>query len=190
MTKRIPTSNVLGALLDEVTAERVSLGWLMVHLGERSVGIILLLLALLALIPAVSPVAGVLLTVPAFQMIPAHGGPVFPRRLAHRCFETRRLVAVVRRAVPLLRYLDRFIYPRWTTPFEATRRLVDGVVLLVSLTLFVPVPLSNIPPAVLISLVAFAYVEEDGALLSLALMAAFILLAVVIFGTIWGLTTL
>jgi hypothetical protein len=64
------------------------------------------------------------------------------------------------------------------------------VVLLVSLTLFVPVPLSNIPPAVLISMVAFAYLEEDGALLSLALIAAFVLLAVVISGTIWGLTTL
>jgi len=92
--------------------------------------------------------------------------------------------------VPLLRYLERFIYPRWTTPFESTRRLVGGVVLLVSLTLFVPVPLSNIPPAVLISLVAFAYLEEDGALLSLALIAAFILLAIVVSGTIWGLTTL
>ena len=92
--------------------------------------------------------------------------------------------------MPLLRYLERFIYPRWTTPFETTRRLVGGVVLLLSFTLFVPVPLSNIPPAVLISLVAFAYLEEDGALLSLALIAALVLLAIIISGAIWGLTTL
>jgi hypothetical protein len=189
MAERIPTSRVLDALLDEATAERVSLGWLIDRLGERSFGIILLLLAFLALIPGVSPVAGILLMVPAFQMIRAHAGPVIPRRLARRCFETRRLVAVVRRAVPLLRYLERFIYPRWT-PFEATRRLVGGVVFLVSLTLFVPVPLSNIPPAVLISLVAFAYLEEDGALLSLALIGAFVLLTIVISGTIWGLVSL
>ena len=160
------------------------------RLGERSFGVILLLLAFLAFIPGVSPVAGILLTVPAYQMIRAHAGPVFPRRLAARSFETRRLVAVIRRAVPLLRYLERFIYPRWTTPFEATRRLVGGIVLLVSLTLFVPVPLSNIPPAALISLVAFAYLEEDGALLGLALVAAFVMLATVIFGTVWGLAAL
>jgi hypothetical protein len=110
--------------------------------------------------------------------------------LPARYFETRRLVAVVRRAVPLLRYLERFIYPRWTTPFETTRRLVGGVVLLLSFTLFIPVPLSNIPPAVLISLVAVAYLEEDGALLSLALIAALVLLAVLISGAIWGLATL
>jgi hypothetical protein len=186
MAERIPTSRVLSALVDEATAERVSLGWLIDRLGERSFGIILLLLAFLAFIPGVSPVAGVLLTVPAYQMIRAHAGPVFPRRLASRSFETRRLVAVVRRAVPLLRYLERFIYPRWTTPFEATRRLVGGAVLLVSLALFIPVPLSNIPPAAVISLVAFAYLEEDGALLS----AALVLLAVIISGAIWGLTTL
>jgi hypothetical protein len=190
MAKRIPTSRVLSALVEEATTERVSLGWLIDRLGERSFGIILLLLAFLALIPGVSPIAGILLTVPAFQMIRAHAGPVFPRRLASRCFETRRLVAIVRRAVPLLRYLERFIYPRWMTPFEATRRLVGGVVLLVSLTLFVPVPLSNIPPAMVISLVAFAYLEEDGLLLSLALLGAFALLAIVISGTIRGLISI
>jgi hypothetical protein len=64
------------------------------------------------------------------------------------------------------------------------------VVLLLSLTLFVPVPLSNIPPAIVISLVAFAYLEEDGLLLSLALLAAFALLAIVISGTIWGLISI
>jgi len=190
MAERIPTSRVLGALVDEATAERVSLGWLMDRLGERSFGIILLLLAFLALIPGVSPVAGVLLTVPAFQMLRSDAAPIFPGRLASWSFDTRRLLAIVGWAVPLLQFLERFIYPRWMTPFEATRRLVGGVVLLVSLTLFIPVPLSNVPPAALISLVAFAYLEEDGALLSLALIAAFVLLAVVISGTIWGLTIL
>ena len=67
MAERIPTSRVLDALLDEATPERVSLGWLIDRLGERSFGIILLLLAFLALIPGVSPVAGLLLTVPAFR---------------------------------------------------------------------------------------------------------------------------
>ena len=85
MAERIPTSHVLGALLDQAAPERVSLGWLIERLGERSFGIILLLLAFLALIPGVSPVAGLLLTVPAFQMMRAHAGPVFPRRLARRC---------------------------------------------------------------------------------------------------------
>ena len=187
MAERIPTSRVLGALVDEATAERVSLGWLVDRLGERSFGIILLLLALLALIPGVSPIAGILLTVPALQMIRAHAGPVFPHRIARQLFETRPLALVIRWAVPILRSLERFIYPRWLTPFEATKRLVGGAVLLLSLTLLVPVPLSNIPPALLIGFVAFAYLE-DGALLSFVLAAALVLLAVGA-ATIWELAS-
>jgi len=82
MAERIPTSRVLRALLDEATAERVSLGWLMDRLGERSFGIILLLLAFLAFIPGVSPVAGILLTVPAFRMVRAHAGRSFRAALS------------------------------------------------------------------------------------------------------------
>jgi hypothetical protein len=43
---------------------------------------------------------------------------------------------------------------------------------------------------VLISLVAFAYLEEDGVLLNLMLIAALVLLAVIISRAIWGFTTL
>ena len=44
--------------------------------------------------------------------------------------------------------------------------------------LFTPLPLSNIVPALVIALIALAYLEEDGLLLSIALLAAVIVLAV------------
>lgn len=78
----------------------------------------------------------------------------------------------------MLRYLERFIRPRWTTPFQWTKRIAGIVVLLLSLGLLVPVPMSNIPPALTILLIAFAYLEEDGVLLCLALTAAPVLLAI------------
>ena len=70
-TARPPTSAVLDGLLGPEAPERVTLGWLMDRLGDRSFGVVLLLLALLGLLPGVSAVAGVLLTVPAVQMIMA-----------------------------------------------------------------------------------------------------------------------
>ena len=178
MTPRAPTSVVLDGLLGHEAPEQVTLGWLMGGLGDRSFGVVLLVLALLGLLPGVSAVAGVLLTVPAFQMILARPGAVFPRRVAARRFEAERLARVVRRVVPVLRFLERFIRPRWATPFEATKRVVGGVVLLLAASLLAPVPLSNIPPALAIGLIAFAYLEEDGLLLGIALAAALVMLAV------------
>jgi hypothetical protein len=85
---------------------------------------------------------------------------------------------VISRTVPVLRYLERFVRPRWATPFETTKRVVGGIVLLLGAGLLAPIPLSNVPPSLVIVLVAFAYLEEDGALLCAALAAALLLLAI------------
>ncbi|WP_246526795.1 exopolysaccharide biosynthesis protein [Plastoroseomonas hellenica] len=103
--------------------------------------------------------------------------PISPRSLAQRRFEPRRLRAIVTRVVPVLRWLERIVRPRWTTPFQTTKRVVGAAVALLALALLVPVPLSNLVPAVAMGLVAIAYVEEDGLLLSVALMIVAVLLA-------------
>jgi hypothetical protein len=155
----------------------VTLGWLVGRLGHRSFGVVLLLLGLLGLLPGISAVAAVLLLVAAFEMILANRRPVFTRRLTGVHFATRRLANLIRRAVPVLKYLERFIRPRWATPFEATKRIVGVLVLLLGLSMLVPIPLGNILPASLVMLIAFAYLEEDGALLCVALAAALLMLA-------------
>jgi hypothetical protein len=43
---------------------------------------------------------------------------------------------------------------------------------------FIPIPLSNVVPALVIALISLAYLEEDGVLLSIAVLAAFIVLTV------------
>ena len=63
------------------------------------------------------------------------------------------------------------------------------ILLLTALLLLTPVPLSNVAPAMVISLISLAYVEEDGLLLSVALLAAIILVgiaAAAVWGTIVG----
>jgi hypothetical protein len=72
----------------------------------------------------------VLLAVSAVQMMLARPGPVFPGRISARSFETRCLVKVVRRVVPVTRFMERFIRPRWATSSQTTERLIGGVVLL------------------------------------------------------------
>jgi hypothetical protein len=161
-----------------VPADHFTLGWLMGSLRKRSFGIVMLLLALVAIAPGVSIVAGVLLMIPAFQMILGQSAPIFPRRIAAHPLPTRHLAALVQRAIPVLRYLEKMIRPRWPTPLEATKRLVGAVVVILNITLFTPLPLSNIVPALVIALISLAYLEEDGLLLSIALLAAVIVLAV------------
>lgn len=154
------------------------MAWLLDHLRARSFGIVLLLLGIVGLLPIVSPVAGILLFFPAFQMIRARSAPVFPRRIAQRALPTTSLTSMVLRVTPTLRYLERFIKPRWATPFRTTKRVIGAVVFLLGVGLFAPLPLSNVPVASAIILVAFAYLEEDGILLAAALTISLLLFAV------------
>lgn len=183
----VAASVVLQRLHDEVPTDHFTLGWLMHSLHKRSFGIIMLLIALVAIAPGLSIVAGLLLMIPAFQMIAGKPAPVFPRRIATRPLPTRHFVAVVQRSIPVLRYLEKMVHPRWHTPPEATKRLVGAVVVMLSATLvFIPIPLSNVVPAAVIALIALAYIEEDGVLLSIAVAAAVIVLTVAI-AAIWEL---
>ena len=121
-TRLVPTSAVLQRLHDEVPANHFTLGWLMHSLRKRSFGIIMLLLALVAIAPGLSIIAGLLLMIPAFQMIAGNPLRSFPRRIATRSLPTRHLAAVVQRSLPVLRYLEKVVHPRWHTPLEATKR--------------------------------------------------------------------
>jgi hypothetical protein len=167
----------LSQLLDDAPAEGVTLKWLIGKLEYRSFGVVLLFLALLGMLPGVSVLAGVMLLVPAIEMILAHRRPMFPQRIGSLHFKTRRVAAIIDRTVPVLHCLERFVRPRWQFPLEVTKRAVGILVLVLGLTMFIPIPLSNIPPAILIILTAVAYLEKDGVLLCAAAGATFLLLA-------------
>lgn len=166
-------------LHDEAPKDHFTLGWLMSRMHKRSFGLIMLLLAVVAIAPGVSIVAGLLLVIPALQMVAGQNMPVFPRRIAARSVPTRHLAALVQRAVPVLRYLEKLIHPRWPTPLDATKRLVGAVVAILGIAMVItPVPFTNVVPALLIVLISLAYLEEDGLLLSIALLAGVIVLAI------------
>jgi hypothetical protein len=168
----------LQRLYDEVPPGHFTLTWLTDRLQNRSFGVIMLLLALVAIAPGISIAAGVLLMIPAFQMIAGKPAPMFPRRIANHELPTKHLAALIERCLPGLRRLETIIHPRWHTALEPTKRMVGVMVILLSITLVVsPVPFSNVVPALVVALISTAYLEEDGLLLTIALLAALAVMA-------------
>jgi len=103
---------------------------------------------------------------------------------------TKQILRLGGRAIHVLKYLEKVVHPRWPITFEAAKCAVGVMILLLTAVLLLtPVPLSNVAPAMVISLISLAYVEEDGLLLSVALLAAIILVgiaAAAVWGTIVG----
>ncbi len=182
---RLATSTILERLLDDAPRSHVTLNWLIDNLGARSFGIVMLLIGLVGLVPGASPLIGVLLAYPAIQMVMARPAPVLPGIIARQRIETPRLARLIERLIPVLHRLERVVRPRWRTPFEATKRVVGFVILLLGITLLAPIPFSQIIPALVIMLLAFAFLEEDGMLLCIALSAAVISLSITV-AAVWG----
>ena len=188
--ERTPSSRVLEDLLHQAPPECFTLGWLMSNLEQRSFGIVVLFLGLLATTPIGSTVPGLMLAVVACQMIAGRHELVFPQFITARSLPTRYLFRVGEHAIPVMQYLEKAIHPRWPTAFEATKGFVGiAVLLLTAALLLTPPPLSNIAPAIVIALISLAYLEQDGLLLCFALLAAVVLISVelvAVWGTIVG----
>jgi hypothetical protein len=182
---RRPVSAMLLELVDSLPVDHFTPEWLLGRLDRRSFGIVLLVLSLAALVPGISMLAGPLLAVPAFEMILGRSVPTFPRRVAIHPLPTASLAGIVRRALPVVMFLETIIHPRWHIPPDVSRRAVGIAVLIVSVLFLVPLPLIQIVPAVLVALMSLAYLEEDGLLLCLSLVGAVVLLAIATMAT-WG----
>lgn len=188
--RRMPSSRVLEEVILQAPAEYVTVGWLTSTLHRHSFGIIMLSLGLLATTPVGSTVPALILAVMAVQLIAGRGEPVFPHFIMTRRLPTKQLLRLGGRAIHVLKYLEKAVHPRWPMTFEVAKRAVGVMVLLLTAVLLLtPVPLSNVAPAMVISLISLAYVEEDGLLLSVAFLAAIILIGIAsaaIWGTIVG----
>ena len=160
----------LEALNEDLPAAHFSLDWMLTKLGVQSTSLIILVLALLAAAPGVSVVAGLLLLVPAAQMIAGRSRPHFPKWIVARPLPSKSLSAILRRAIPALKFIERIVRRRGPAPTRAREIFVGLIVAFLTIRLLTnPLPFSNVVPALVIAVIALAYVEEDGLLLSLAL---------------------
>jgi hypothetical protein len=184
--RRMPSSRVLEEVIYQAPAEYVTVGWLTSTLRQHSFGLIMLCLGLFATTPIGSSVPGLILAVTAVQLTLGRSEPVLPHFIMTRRLPTQQLLLLGGRAIHVLKYLEKAAHPRWPMTFEAAKHAVGVMVLLLTAVLLLtPVPFSNVAPAVVISMISLAYVEEDGLLLSVALLAAIILIGMAS-AAVWG----
>ncbi len=175
----VAASTLLQQLHDGASPGHFTLEWLMSRLRDQSYGAIILLLGIVAAVPGISLPAGFLLLVTACQMIGGWPSPIYPRWITTRPLPTEKLRTVLKRASSILKVIETAVRPRWPVPLGATRRIVGLMVLLLTVRLLTnPLPVSNVLPAAVISFISLAYLEADGVMLMIGLLAGLVTLAV------------
>jgi hypothetical protein len=151
--------------------DRVSVGWFHDQLQEHSFEMLAIILALIGVLPGASVMIGMLMIVPAFGMM-FSSSLRLPNVVAERSISARQASFVLVRAIPLLRAWEAGDRIPRRQAWKFARPLVGLLSLLLGMTLLVPVPLSNVLPALTIAGLSLAAFEENFTLLCLSGLAA------------------
>lgn len=170
------TTAVLEDLVDAFPEERISFGELIDRLDSRAHGVLLLVLALpmcIPNVPGVSTIFGVLMMLPALQLVMGSRRLWTPRRARAWTFPRSGLVKTLQAAIPPLKRIEMLIKPRLSqlTRFPITI-LVGLQTLLMAVILILPIPFANWPPGMTVAMTALALLQRDGALMLLTIPAA------------------
>ena len=158
-------SQILTRIADDETRQRISLGDLITALNDRAIGALIFVFAFpntIPMPPGASSVLGAPLLFLTTQL--ALGRPAWlPKIIATRSIDRIHFANVVRRIAPWLARAERLLRPRvqiLTRP--PVEYLIGAVCLMLSIILFLPIPMGNMPPAIAICLFALAILERDG----------------------------
>jgi len=166
---RLRTSELLARIARDPRGGVVTLGEIVDEFGIRAFGILLVIATLAALIPSpvgAGSVAGALSLLVGAQMLWGLPRPWLPRWLRNRAVERRSIDVFLARMDRPLSALERLTMPRLIELFRGLAARVTGLLVVVhSVILALPIPLTNYPLAFVLLIVAIALVEDDGGLL-------------------------
>lgn len=187
----LPFSQLVAQLVEEHSGERLALSDLSALLRDRMWGGLLLTFAavnILPLPPGTTMITGIPLILLTAQMVIGRDRPWFPRKLDRRGVTKTELRRLLEKLLPWERRVERLFKPRMTmlTNHRAARA-IGLVSLILSIILWLPIPLGNHAPAVAMTLFALALIYRDGVLVILGLVATLVSLAIVSFtvGAAW-----
>ena len=173
------TSVLVRGILDELSGDQVTVGEIVDRLRRRSFGGLMLLLAALGLLPGLSVFAGLAMLIPGAQMAIGLSRPALPGFLRRRRVGVATLRSVGESALPWIERVERYIRPRWFRMTLPPMPHVFGVfVVLLSLVFLLPLPFSNLPPAVALIGLALGLLERDGLVVLIALALGVVALTV------------
>lgn len=188
-----PRGPKLSELLSQIAAdhphERISIADIMQRLDDRAFGALIFIFAvpnMLPTPPGTSVILGAPLVFLAFQLAVGRSVPWLPRVISQRSLLLTDFARIISRVAPVLARAERLMRPRLillaTRPFD---QLMGVMCIVLSVVIFLPIPLGNMPPAAAICLFSLALLERDG-LVYLAGMLTAILSVVLISGVVYG----
>lgn len=169
------TSQIIASLMSVQTSSdpevfgRLTVGDLLASLRSRAFGLSLIVFGLpnLLPIPGLPILTGIVLVMLALQIVVGREVPWLPARIAGTALPRARLTQVVKRTLPVLRWVETVTRPRLALAAGPTARRLVGLAVLVLavLLIIVPIPwIGSMPQGLALCVLGLGLTERDGLL--------------------------
>jgi hypothetical protein len=163
---QMPLSRQLAEIVSDMEGDRLTLHQLSERLNDRVWGGLLLIFAginLLPLPPGFTTVTGIPLVLLTAQMALGARRPWFPAKVNRRGLSKKAMQLFASKMASWENRIERVLRPRmtWLTSNRAVRA-IGAVGFVLSVILWLPIPLGNHAPAFSMSLFALALLYKDG----------------------------
>jgi hypothetical protein len=182
--KRVATTDILEDVVKKTSSDPAS-DKIMIHdlieaMDTTGFGLVMMVFSLPILIPLPPPFPSLIslpLVIFAFQMMIGYDSPKLPKRFAKISIKRSVLAMMVEKSSPYLRRVDRLLKPRlFFFSSDGFQRVIGFFTFLFSMSVLLPMPLSNFIPGVGVLIASFGLISRDG--------------AVILFGLLTGITGL
>lgn len=181
--KPVRSSDILLNLAEDKTlGTDLTFKLLVTILGRRSFGVALLLFSLpsalpFSIIPGFSTVFSIPILVFGIQMLFGMKTLGLPSFIADRKISHENLAKIIKKFIPYLKAMERFLKPRLAFMTNAIGESITGLLIAgLAITLMLPIPLTNFFISLALILLALGTIEKDGLFIIFGWLATIIIL--------------
>ena len=153
---------------EETRAEKVTLSDILTLAGERVFGFLFVILAIPSALPVpatgYSTPFGIAMFCLAIQLIIGRDRPWLPAKIMNGSMPLEKVQGFVKKAIPWIQRVENLTKPRiaYLCTSLPGKVLIGCALALMSISMMIPIPLTNTIPGMGIFVTAFGLIEDDG----------------------------
>ncbi len=166
MTKPFKISTLLASVFQKESAadnDTISLEDIMLLLHDRGFGMLILLFSLMNAIPLVATLFALPQVIIAAQMMLKYDAPKLPNFIGRKQIKRTTLQAAINKSIPYIKRAEIITSPRLEVVLQPKfERVVAFFLLLFTLVIAVPGPLTNFVPSIAMFIIGLGILMHDG----------------------------
>jgi hypothetical protein len=165
-TKKLATAEILEDIVKKTVADKITISDLILAMNSGGFGLVMTIFSLPIIIPLPPPLPSII-SIPmilfSFQMIIGYKSPHLPRIFSNLSISRKTLAMIVEKSSPYIRKAEAIVKPRFMIlSSELAIRIIGLFCFIFSMSVLLPMPLSNFIPGIGILIASFGLLGRDG----------------------------